>query len=54
MMLEHLGAREAGAAIVSAIEAVLSDPASRTADLGGTADTVACGKAIADAVRNGR
>ena len=54
MMLDHLGAREAGAAIVSAIESVLSDPSSRTVDLGGTADTVACGKAIADAVRNGR
>ena len=54
MMLDHLGAREAGAAIVSAIESVLSDPSSRTVDLGGTANTVACGKAIAEAVRNGR
>ena len=50
MMLEHLGETEAAAAIVRAIEEVLSRPAGRTADLRGTADTLACGKAIAAAI----
>jgi tartrate dehydrogenase/decarboxylase/D-malate dehydrogenase len=50
MMLEHLGHAEAAAAIVSAIETTLEDPASRTGDLGGSADTVTAGKAIADAL----
>lgn len=48
MMLEHLGEAEAGAAIVSAIEAVLSNPsAPRTPDLGGRATTSELGAAIA-------
>jgi tartrate dehydrogenase/decarboxylase/D-malate dehydrogenase len=47
MMLEHLGETDAANAIVAAIEKVLAEPALRTRDLGGTADTVACGKAIA-------
>ena len=47
MMLEHLGETEAAAAIVTAIEQVLAEPKLRTRDLGGPADTVACGKAIA-------
>ena len=50
MMLDHLGHPEAAAAVVRAIEASLVDPATRTRDLGGTADTVACGKAIAAAI----
>lgn len=50
MMLEHLGHREAADAIVRAIEEVLANPALRTRDLGGKADTATCGKAIADAV----
>ncbi len=50
MMLDHLGAPEAGAAIVTAIERVLAEPALRTPDLGGQADTNTCGAAIADAV----
>jgi tartrate dehydrogenase/decarboxylase / D-malate dehydrogenase len=49
MMLEHLGHQEAADAIVSAIEAVLME-GPRTPDLGGTANTEALGKAIADAV----
>ncbi|MEX3015813.1 tartrate dehydrogenase [Gymnodinialimonas hymeniacidonis] len=53
MMLEHLGAPEAGAAIVTAIERVLAEEALRTGDLGGPADTVTCGAAIADAVAEG-
>jgi len=50
MMLEHLGHPEAAGRIVAAIEAVLADEALRTRDLGGRADTIACGKAIAAAV----
>ena len=50
MMLEHLGHADAAQAIVAAIEEVLADPARRTADLGGTADTTACGRAIAQAL----
>lgn len=48
MMLDHLGHPDAAAAIMAAIEHTLADPALRTADLGGTADTIACGKAIAE------
>jgi tartrate dehydrogenase/decarboxylase / D-malate dehydrogenase len=50
MMLDHLGEPEAAAAIVTAIEQVLAEPKLRTRDLGGAADTVACGKAIAAAI----
>ena len=50
MMLDHLGHLEAAAAMVRAIEASLVDAHTRTRDLGGTADTVACGKAIAAAI----
>ena len=48
MMLDHLGETEAAAAILSAIETVLANPATRTRDLGGKADTVTSGKAVAD------
>ena len=50
MMLDHLGHPEAAAAVMRAIEASLIDAGTRTRDLGGTADTVACGKAIAAAI----
>ena len=50
MMLDDLGEVEAGAAIVRAMERVLVDPAVRTADVGGRADTATCGKAVADAL----
>jgi tartrate dehydrogenase/decarboxylase / D-malate dehydrogenase len=51
LMLDFLGHRDAHDAIVSAIEAVLSDPhAPRTADLGGTAGTADVGRAIAQAL----
>jgi len=49
MMLEHLGETEAAAAIVRAIEAVLTE-GPRTPDLAGTASTRELGKAIADAL----
>uniref|UniRef100_UPI000E0D8020 tartrate dehydrogenase n=1 Tax=Microvirga calopogonii TaxID=2078013 RepID=UPI000E0D8020 len=50
MMLEHLGESEAAAAIVRAIEDVLSERTLRTRDLGGNAATETIGKAVADAV----
>jgi tartrate dehydrogenase/decarboxylase/D-malate dehydrogenase len=50
MMLEHLGENEAAGAIVKAIEKVLAEPKLRTCDLGGAADTVTCGKAVAAAL----
>jgi tartrate dehydrogenase/decarboxylase/D-malate dehydrogenase len=50
MMLEHLGHGEAAKAIEAAIETVLADPKARTRDMGGTAKTVECGQAVADAV----
>lgn len=50
MMLDHLGYPDAAADMVSAIEQVLAEPSLRTRDLGGTADTVTCGKAVADAL----
>jgi tartrate dehydrogenase/decarboxylase / D-malate dehydrogenase len=51
MMLDHLGQPEAGAAIVKAIETVLSEKgAPLTPDMGGKAKTEDLGKAIADAV----
>jgi tartrate dehydrogenase/decarboxylase/D-malate dehydrogenase len=49
-MLDHLGERQAAAAIVTAIETVLAQPALRTRDLGGPLSTEACGRAIADAL----
>ncbi len=50
MMLEHLGAPEAAAAIVTAIERVLASGENLTRDMGGDASTSALGQAIADAV----
>ena len=46
MMLDHLGCPEAGAAVVAAIERVLTGGV-RTPDMGGKASTVDLGKAIA-------
>lgn len=50
MMLDHLGHADAHDAILRAIESVLVDENLRTRDLGGKADTITCGKAIADAI----
>jgi tartrate dehydrogenase/decarboxylase/D-malate dehydrogenase len=50
MMLEHLGQKDAADCIIRAIETVLADPASRTADMGCTANTVQCGDALAKAI----
>ncbi|MFM9969558.1 MAG: tartrate dehydrogenase [Burkholderiales bacterium] len=49
MMLEHLGYKAAGDAVVKAIEAVLTQ-GPRTRDIGGTASTQEMGKAIAAAI----
>ncbi|MDF1586850.1 tartrate dehydrogenase [Marinimicrococcus flavescens] len=46
MMLDHLGHKEAAAAIVGAIERVLASGRSLTRDMGGSASTVELGKAI--------
>jgi tartrate dehydrogenase/decarboxylase/D-malate dehydrogenase len=50
MMLEHLGEAEAAAAIVAAIERALAEPAARTGDLDGRANTEICGRAVAEAL----
>lgn len=50
MMLEHLGEREAAQEIVFGIERVLAERTLRTRDLGGNANTEACGKAVEDAL----
>jgi tartrate dehydrogenase/decarboxylase/D-malate dehydrogenase len=50
MMLEHLGEPDAAAALLRAIESGLADPGARTADIGGRADTVTAGRAIAQAI----
>jgi tartrate dehydrogenase/decarboxylase / D-malate dehydrogenase len=48
MMLEHLGEQGAADAIMAGIEGSLADSRLRTRDLGGTANTVTSGKAVAD------
>jgi tartrate dehydrogenase/decarboxylase/D-malate dehydrogenase len=48
MMLEHLGHKDASDAMVEAVSDTLKDSRLRTRDLGGEADTVTCGKAIAE------
>lgn len=50
MMLEHLGEFSASNAIMRAVERTLSEERLRTRDLGGSASTVTCGKAVADAL----
>jgi len=47
---DHLGEHDAAKAVVQAIETVLGQEKLRTRDLGGGANTVICGKAIADAL----
>ena len=50
MMLDHLGEKEAGAAIVRAIEKVVADKGALTPDMGGKASTADLGKTIAAAL----
>ena len=49
MMLDHLGHPDAADAVVRAIETVLAN-GPRTREIGGSADTIEVGKAIADAI----
>ncbi|MGF7151153.1 tartrate dehydrogenase/decarboxylase/D-malate dehydrogenase [Sphingomonas zeicaulis] len=53
LMLDHLGEPKAAAMVLDAIEAVLARPDYRTRDLGGTASTEDCGKAVVDALMAG-
>ena len=53
MMLEHLGEREAGKAIVDAIETLLREGGPRTRDMGGQSGTIEVGKALAEIVAAG-
>jgi tartrate dehydrogenase/decarboxylase/D-malate dehydrogenase len=50
MMLEHLGEPDAAASVLKAIETILVD-GPRTRDMGGKAETIEVGQAIAEAVR---
>ena len=50
MMLDHLGEKDAAAAIVAAIERSLALPTGRTRDLGGTLGTMEAGKVVAGEV----
>jgi tartrate dehydrogenase/decarboxylase / D-malate dehydrogenase len=50
MMLDHLGEKEAGAAIVRAIEKVVADKGALTPDMGGKASTTELGKTVAAAL----
>ena len=53
MMLEHIGESEAAGCVLRAIEQALANAHTRTRDLGGTADTVAAGDAIATFIDSG-
>ena len=50
MMLEHLGEAEAAATLERAMESVLEDERARTRDLGGSADTETCARAMLSAI----
>jgi tartrate dehydrogenase/decarboxylase/D-malate dehydrogenase len=50
MMLDHLGEAEAAGALEKAMESVLTDDAARTRDLGGSADTETCARAMIEAI----
>jgi tartrate dehydrogenase/decarboxylase/D-malate dehydrogenase len=53
MMLDHLGHPAAAGDVLAAVEAALADPATRTRDLGGTADTATVVRALVDHVGSG-
>jgi tartrate dehydrogenase/decarboxylase/D-malate dehydrogenase len=50
LMLEHLGHPAAAADVLAAVEAALADPATRTRDLGGSADTAAVVRAVVERI----
>jgi tartrate dehydrogenase/decarboxylase/D-malate dehydrogenase len=52
-MLDHLGEKQAGDAIVAAIETLLRDRGPKTRDMGGQAGTADVGSAIAEIVAAG-
>ena len=52
LMLEHLGRENTGARIMRAIECTLSDPATRTRDLGGSASTQEVADALIVAIKS--
>ena len=55
MMLDHLGETEAAAAVMAGIETVMAAPdGPKTADIGGSANTVEVGSALAAAVAGER
>ena len=54
MMLDQLGAPEAAAAIVAAIERVLASGENLTRDMGGTASTTALGQSVVSAISRHR
>ena len=49
-MLQHLGQREAHDTVMTAIETVLREGKQLTRDMGGKANTIELGKAIAAAI----
>ena len=51
MMLEHLDQKEAAADILKAIEIVLREKLAHTPDMGGNANTVECGTAVASVLK---
>jgi tartrate dehydrogenase/decarboxylase/D-malate dehydrogenase len=53
MMLDHLGHKEAAAAIVTAIEKLFTDTDVRTADIGGKATCKELGAALVELVKKG-
>jgi tartrate dehydrogenase/decarboxylase/D-malate dehydrogenase len=53
MMLEHLGEKQAGGAIVMAIETLLREAGPRTRDMGGTAATGDIGDLLTELVARG-
>jgi len=53
MMLDHLGEKAAGAAIVGAIETLLHEAGPRTRHMGGQAGTGEVGDALAKLVAKG-
>jgi len=53
MMLEHLGETQAYEAIMKAIKEVVAEGSAKTPDMGGKANTIECGTAIAEAIKAG-
>jgi len=58
MLIDWLGAKrqsmafaEAGQAMQAAVESVLANPATRTADIGGSIGTKAFGQAVVNAIK---